>query len=252
MISALRFGAAWVVVAATAVGANAQETPEARRATTPMISVVGHGKVAAMPDVADITVGVVSQGPTAKEALRLNSEAMIQLTKVLKERGIAEKDIETKQIQVSPVYTQPGARQPTTEEFVPKVAGYRVTNSVEITERTIAKLGDLLDAVVQAGANQIYGISFRVEKTEQLLDQARKLAMIDARRKAKLLATEAAVEIGAAYQIVESGGGAPRPGAYGGMAYPTMAARSAAPVAAGEQELAVSIQVSYMIVGLKN
>ncbi len=227
---------------------SAQQAFE-ERSSAPVLSVVGHGKVAAMPDVVDINIGVVSQGPTAKEALRSNSEAMEGLHKVLKERGVASKDVETTQIQVSPVYSHPDPRRPMPvgEEFVPKVTGYRVTNAVEVTVRDIAKLGDMLDAVVGAGANQVTGIAFRIEKSEQLLDQARKLAMADAKRKAELLAGEAGVVLGPARQICEVGSSPSRPMFLGAAAPQMMMARSAPPVAAGEQELAVSIQVSYAI-----
>jgi uncharacterized protein YggE len=222
------------------------------RTPPPSLCVVGHGKVAAVPDVADINIGVVSQGPTAKEALRANSEAMSTLHRVLKERGVAAKDVETTQIQVSPVYSHPDPRNPAGQDFVPKVAGYRVTNSVEVTVREIARLGEMLDAVVEAGANQVTGIAFRVDKPEQLLDQARKLAMADAKRKAELMAGEAGVVLGPARQIIESGAMPPRPGMLGDGAPQMMMARSAAPVAAGEQELSVSIQVSYAIMPPKS
>ncbi len=238
------------IVAAWPPAAIAQGFEE--RTPSPSLSVVGHGKVSAVPDVADINIGVVSQGPTAKEALRGNSEAMSTLHRVLKERGIAAKDVETTQIQVSPVYSHPDPRKSGGEDFVPKVVGYRVTNSVEVTVREVAKLGEMLDAVVEAGANQVTGIAFRVDKPEQLLDQARKLAMADAKRKAELMAGEAGVVLGPARHIVEAGAMPPRPGMLGGGAPQMMMARSAAPVAAGEQELSVSVQVSYTIMPPKS
>lgn len=217
----------------------------------PSLSVVGHGKVSAVPDVADINLGVVTQATTAKEALNKNSEAMTALQNVLKERGVAAKDIETTQIQVSPVYSQPGPRQVGSEEFVPKVMGYRVVNAVEVTARDIAKLGDLLDAVVDAGANQVNGISFRVENSEKLLDEARRRAMADAKRKATLLAGEAGVVLGPARQIAESGASPIRPVYMGFQMQPAMS-RAAAPIAAGEQDLSVSVQVSYTIMPPKS
>ncbi len=217
------------------------------------LSVIGHGKVAAMPDVADINLGIVTEAATAKDALRINSEAMTTLHKALEAKGVAPKDIETTQIQVSPIYSQPtpGA-QPRGGEFVPKVVGYRVVNAVEVTARQIGKLGELLDNLVEAGANQVNGISFRVEKAEQLMDEARKRAVADAKRKAELLATETKVVLGPARMITEAGSSPLRPNYLGGPAYSTMSPRSAPPVAAGEQELSVSIQISYSIMPPKN
>ena len=222
------------------------------RGMRPSLSVVGNGKVSAVPDVADIILGVVTQSTTAKDALNKNNAEMNALQTVLKERGIASKDIETTQIQISPVYSQPTPRQQGAEEFVPRVVGYRVVNAVEVTARDITKLGDLLDAVVQAGANQVNGITLRVDKPEALLDEARRRAMADAKRKAELIAGEAKVVLGLAQQIVESGAMSPRPYSLGAQA-PMMMMRSApAPVAAGEQELSVSIQVSYAIMAPKS
>jgi uncharacterized protein YggE len=242
---------ALTIMATTPSTSTAQDNEE--RSPKPYLSVIGHGKVTAVPDVADINIGVVTQGATAKDALRSNSDAMANLHKVLKERGVAEKDIETTQVQVSPVYSQPGPRQPTqTEEFVPKVAGYRVVNTIDVTARDVHKLGDMLDAVVHAGANQVNGISFRVEKAEELLDEARRRAMADAKRKAILLAGEAGVVLGPARQIVESGSSPPRPTYLGAPMFQQTSPRSAPPVAAGEQELAVSIQVSYAIMPPKS
>jgi uncharacterized protein len=220
--------------------------------TVPHLSVVGHGKVAAVPDMADINIGIVTQGSTAKEALRHNSEAMAGLQKVLKEKGIEAKDVETTQIQVSPIYSQPDSRRQPGEEYVPRVVGYRVVNSVDVTVHDVGKLGDMLDVVVGAGANQVNGISFRVEKAQQLLDEARRRAMADAKRKAELLAIEAGVILGPARQIVEAGSSPMGTMHVGAATSQAMVARSAPTVSAGEQELSVSIQVSYAIMPPKS
>jgi uncharacterized protein YggE len=218
----------------------------------PHLSVIGHGKVAAIPDVADINIGVVTQGTTAKEALRHNSDAMAGLQKVLKEKGIDTKDIETTQIQVSPIYSHPDSKRQPGEEYVPRVVGYRVVNSVDVTVHEVGKLGDMLDVVIGAGANQVNGISFRVEKAQQLLDEARRRAMADAKRKAELLAVEAGVTLGPVRQIVEAGSSPMGTMHVGASTSQAMVARSAPTVAAGEQELSVSIQVSYAIMPPKS
>ncbi|MHC5543564.1 SIMPL domain-containing protein, partial [Singulisphaera rosea] len=206
----------------------------------------GTGKLSAAPDIAEITVGVRSQAPTAQQALASNNEAMNSLHEILKGRGVAAKDIQTTQIQIFPQYSQPAHRpnEPQTE-FIPKVVGYQVDNNVQVTARQIPQLGGLLDALVQAGANQIHGISFRLENPEKLLDQARKHAMADARRKAEILVGEAGVVLGNPLKIVEDSSGPIRPGQP-----PMMRAMMAAapmPIAPGEQELNVNVQVIYLI-----
>lgn len=212
------------------------------------LSVSGTGKISAAPDIAEINVGVVTQAATARDALRANTEAMTALQNVLKESGIAVKDIQTTNISINPQYTQPRPNRPgqPQEEFVPRIAGYQVNNTVNITARDISKLGAVLDAVVQAGANQMHGISFRVDEADKLLDQARKRAMADAKRKAELLAGEAGVIVGTPITISESGGYQPPPQPmYRARAMMMEAAAAPVPVAAGEQELSITVNVVY-------
>ncbi len=213
----------------------------------PTISVTGTGKIGARPDLAEISVGVLAQAPTANVALSLNNESMNRLVTTLKERGIAEKDIQTSQVQIAPEYSRPQPRGPQDrdEEFVPRIVGYRVDNMVRIVARKIEQLGPLHDPVVQAGANQIHGISFRVEKNDQLLDEARKRAMGDAKHKAVLLAGEAGVVVGAPLKIEETGAeNSPQPRLMG-MGRMMAAPAAPMPMSPGEQEIAVTVSVVY-------
>ncbi|MBX6313473.1 MAG: SIMPL domain-containing protein [Isosphaeraceae bacterium] len=210
------------------------------------ITVTGTGKVAAVPDLAEINVGVVTQAATAREALKANNEAMQALQDTLKERGVAAKDIQTSNLNIQPQYSQPPRPvpgQPRDREFAPKIVAYQVTNTVHIKARDLGKLGVLLDAVVQAGANQMHGIAFRIDEPEKLLDQARKRAMADAKRKAELLAGEAGVVLGPPISIREAEATPPPRPMFLGMQ--RAAAAEAVPVAAGEQELSVDISVVY-------
>lgn len=219
----------------------AEDKPE-----TKTISVSGRGKIAAAPDVAEINIGVVTQGETAREALSANSEKMAELHKTLKEHGIAAKDVQTTNINVSPRYSQPQPQRPgqPPREFTPRIVGYDVTNTVSVTAREISKLGEVLDAVVTAGANQMHGISFRIDAPDALLDDARKKAMGDAKKKADLLAGEAGVVVGSPISIVDEGGFQPPP-PRPMMARMMMPKSDSVPIAAGEQELSVTVHVIY-------
>jgi uncharacterized protein len=213
----------------------------------PTISVRGTGKVSAVPDIAVVSVGVRAEAPTAQKALADNNAAMNALHAILKERGVAAKDIQTSRIQVNPMYSQPPRRpnDPAAAEFVPRVVGYRVENDVRVTSRKIDKLGALLDALIEAGANQVHGISFDVGHPEKLLDEARRRAVADAKHKADLLAGEAGVVVGPPWSIREDEASAPPAPHFfraGAMAAAPM------PVAAGEQELSVTVHVVF---GLK-
>src|SRR5262245_5738481 len=123
-------------LAFTLMGAAMADEPE-----RPRISVSGTGKISAAPDIADINIGIVTQGKTAREALAANSEVMNRLHQVLKQQGVAAKDIQTSQVSVSPRYSEPTPNHPPNVAFTPKIVGYEVTNSVSVTARDIPKLG---------------------------------------------------------------------------------------------------------------
>ncbi len=202
------------------------------------VSVSGRGKVSAPPSVASILAGVATQGASAREALSANNRTMASLQEILKGNEVAARDLQTIQVSVQPQYepiSQPGRPQ--------RVTGYEVNNQVRITVRDLAKLGGLLDAIVGAGSNQIYGVNFRTEGSETLLDTARRAAMADARRKAELLAGEAGLTLGTAISIRDDIGAYPYSPVQS--AGPIAAAASPVPISVGEQELSAYVQVVY-------
>ncbi|WP_169976867.1 SIMPL domain-containing protein [Tautonia rosea] len=214
------------------------------------VTVSGLGEISAAPDVADISVGVVTEAQTARDALSANNQAVSTLTEQLKGRGVAAKDIQTTNINLNPRYAQPeppqpGRPRPPQEAFTPRIIGYTVTNSVRVTVRDLDKLGELLDAVVTAGANQMNGISFRIEESRALLDEARKRAVADAKRKAEQLCGELGVVLGVPVSVNESGGFLPPPQPMMGRAM--MMASESVPVSPGEEQLSVSVQVVFEI-----
>lgn len=209
------------------------------------IVVTGSAEVKVKPDIANINVGVVSSAVTAAQALADNSALMNTLFAVIKAQGIEEKDLRTSNLSVQPQYSQPqpGARG----EFVPRVVGYQVTNTVHVKVRQIERLGAMLDILIQNGANQVYGIAFDVDKSEELLDKVRGAAVADARRRASLYCSGDKVKPGAVMHIEEQGleGHFPQPMYGGGMR--AMAAASPAPVAGGESTLSVKVKVVFQL-----
>jgi uncharacterized protein YggE len=161
------------------------------------ITVSATGTAEAEPDQARITSGVATEAPTAREALTGNSEAMNKVITAIKSKGIDAKDIQTASFNVEPVMDYSKDGEP------PKLRGYRVSNQVVVLVRDIDKLGTVLDDLVSAGANQIQGLSFEVSKAETLKDEARKNAIANALRRAKLLASAAGAEVGEVLQISE-------------------------------------------------
>jgi len=223
----------------TSVAAIAQ-TSDFAGVRPPSITVAGTGESHAKPDFALVQVGVVTEALTAAEALKKNNEAMSHLIVMIRKRGIEDRDLQTTQFNVSPRYKYDKVQQEP-----PKIAGYQVTNEVRVKVRNLNTLGAFLDETVSLGANQVRGISFGVAKPAQLMDEARKRAIADAERRARVYAEVAGLKIGKPIRIDEQAGG--RPGPYP-VARMDADAASAVPVAPGEQTFSVTVTVSYAIV----
>lgn len=201
------------------------------------LSVNGRGQVTAPPDMAVIQAGVQTRAESASEALRANSEAMARVLDELRAHDIAERDIQTVNFRVQPEYRH----DRNTGEAV--MIGYQAGNDVRVRVRDLDRLGTLLDALVTAGSNQLQGISFAIDDTVALMDQARDRAVQDARRKAERYAAAAGVQVGRVLSISEAGAEIPRP--LMRMAAAEMDMGSSVPIAGGEQELAVSVSVVF-------
>jgi uncharacterized protein YggE len=209
------------------------------------ISVSGTGQVSARPDMAIITLGVQTEAEQASAALSQNNQQMQAVIDALKKAGIAAEDIQTQVINLQPRYEQPPAPAPSGLPGTPKLVGYVATNTVEVTVRKLDTLGELLDAAVQAGSNQIQGIRFEVSNPASLLDQARTMAWQDAQHKAEQLAGLAGGKLGAVLTITETSQ-TPRPV----VLQTVQAARVAAvPVEPGTQTIDVSVQVTWSLSG---
>jgi len=182
------------VLPLAALAARADEAP--RRS----ISLTATGAIRTAPDKVDITTGVTSQAPSAKEALAKNSTAMTEVIAALKAEGLDAKDIQTTNFTVQPLYEE------RKDGRSPKIVGYQVTNSVHLTVRDIGKLGQILDRVVTLGANDVNSIDFGVAEPEALKDEARKLAMRNAIANAKLYAEAAGARLGKVLTISEDQG----------------------------------------------
>lgn len=204
-----------------------------------IVTVSATGQVSAVPDEARISSGVVSDAKTAREALSKNTEAMKKVIAELKTRGIEARDIQTTQFNVEPVYVYPQEGRP------PVVTGYRVNNSVIIRVRKIDSLGEVLDQLVTVGANQLSGISFDVSTAETLKDEARKDAMANAMRRAKLFAAAAGADVGEIVQISEDVTYAgPQPGF---LTRATPASAAPVPVEEGTQVLEARVTATWKL-----
>jgi uncharacterized protein len=198
------------------------------------ITVTASGEVAAEPDQARITSGVTTEAATASQALARNSDVMKKVIDGLKAQGIEAKDIQTTSFRVEPRYTRPREGQTAT------IDGYRVTNQVEILARKLDQLGDILDRLASLGANEMSGLSFEVSQDETLRDEARKEAVANAKRRAKLYAEAAGAQIGEVLVIQEGGEMGPRP-----MPMARAMRAEAVPIERGTQTLQATVTVTW-------
>ena len=205
------------------------------------ISMTGHGEVRAVPDTAQVSLGVTSFGKTAREALTANTTAMTGLMAELTKAGIEKRDITTSNFNVGPRYVNTSNDGSTPA----KIAGYDVTNTVTINVRKIESLGDILDQAVSAGSNQVYGISFSVTDADKKLDDARKDALADAKRKAELYASVGGFSVGQVVSVNEGGNAPPVPMVYARAARADIAAN--VPMSQGEQTLGIDVSVVWEI-----
>jgi uncharacterized protein len=205
------------------------------------ISVTGQGKVKAKPDVAYINLGVSSTGETAKAAMDENSAAMNSVVAKLAALGIDKKDMRTGNISLSPQTQTPR----TGETGTPKIVGYWANNSLTVTMNDIAKVGEVLDAAVTAGANTAGGVRFEVKDTSKLQTEALNAALKDARAQADVVAAGLGLKVkGVQSATVDSTGGS-------GPIYVTMAAApkgmgaADTPVEPGEMTISAVVRVTF-------
>jgi len=226
----MRTAAVVTLLLALAGAAAAQEPPR-------QITVQGAAEADAVPDLATVTAGVDTRAETAAAALADNSETMTAIFAAIDAAGIERRDVQTSQLTLTPVY------EPYRDdaEAPPAVVAYEASNLVTVRVRAVDALGAVIDAVAQAGANRLQGVSFEVADPKPHLDAARKQAVADARARAELYARAAGVALGPVVSIRET---VEVPG-------PIMmraeAAGDAPPIAAGTVTLAAQVEVVYAI-----
>lgn len=211
----------------------------------PTISVGATGSAASTPDMAMISLGVQRQAPTAREALDMNSIAMADVLAALKAKGIAKNDLQTSNFNIQPQYHyfKPSS---TGEQRPPEIVSYIVSNQLSVRIRKLSSLGEILDLTVSFGVNSGGNILFISENPGPAIAQARQKAMENAIAKAKTLTEAANVGLGKILTISESNS-QPRPFPMAEMAMARTSAAPAVPIAAGENNYSVNVQVSWEI-----
>jgi uncharacterized protein YggE len=201
------------------------------------ITVTGTGKMAYVPDIVSVNAEVATDAKTATEAWQKNAAVVNKLFQVLEQYHIDAKDRRTTGLSVSPRYIHPKDKEPV-------LVGYTASYSLTITVRKLDDLGRILDGLVENGANRGMGISFGCSNPEKLQDEARQKAVAEARKKAEQMVTAAGGSLGGIVSITEGQFAPPQYFRFEAAAAPMDAGLA---IAAGQQELAVSVTVVYAI-----
>lgn len=146
-----------------------------------VISVTGTGEVYATPDIGLINMSVVAKDDDVSVATTESSEKMNAIIEYLKGNSVEEKDIKTTSFNISPVYSweeKTGRRN---------LDGYEVSQTVEVKIRDLSKVGDIISKSAELGANNVSSLSFTVDDDEKVKEEAKELAIKDAKEKAKNL-----------------------------------------------------------------
>lgn len=220
---------------------------------TGTLNVNGNGYVYADPDIAKISVGVVTEASTASQAMADNAERMDQVVKAVKKLGIADKDIQTSRVSVEPEYANV-VKDPSATYYYPvqaqqNISGYKATNTIIVTVRDITKVSQAIDAAGNSGSNQIQGVTFQLsdESQAKAYNEALQKAVTDGSSKAGTMASAAGVSGYKLKTVSESGYYYP---VYSDNVLAADSVRSAAavatPISTGQAKVQASVSMTYV------
>lgn len=229
---------ATALAAAATVPAFAQETRPMILAEGTLLDIAAEGSTTRVPDLAVIQAGVITQARTAAEAMQANSTRMAGVIAAVRKSGIAERDLQTAVVSLSPVYRNDDNKPPV-------ITGYQASNQLTVRFRDVAKSGAILDTLVQQGANNISGPNLMVEQPEPALDEARTDAVRKARARAELYARAAGLKVERVVSISETGADVPE-ASYASLQRVSLASADTQ-VLPGERKLRVNVSVRFLL-----
>ena len=218
------------VVAFAGVGRPDRASGDSPPATAARsITVSGTGTVSATPNQAVFSFGVSTRNKTAVQALAADSAEMQKLFDALKAAGVPAESIQTSSVSLSPVTSDQGDA----------IIGYTASNSVTATIASLSRAGEIVDAAVAAGANQVDGPNLTVSDQSALYRAALKAAIVDARVKAQALADASGLHVGAVSSVQEDAGNGP-------ITYDAAKAPApSTPIQAGTQQISATVTVIF-------
>lgn len=215
---------------------TAQQSTISQSIAGTRLDIVATGEVSRVPDVALVSAGVVSNSPTAAGALQDSARRMARVITSLKRAGVADGDIQTRNISLNPEYRYP-------QNETPQLTGYSAANSVTVRLRNLSTSAAIVDALVSQGANQINGPTLIIDRPEAALDEAREKAVAIGRARAELYARSLGMRVSRVISVNETEQGNVQP------PVPLMMEERAVgrspKVEPGEQRLRVSVAMTF-------
>ncbi len=208
--------------------------------------VSGEGKVSVTPDIAKVTLGIQDSGSSLKSVQNSVNTKSKALTDALKKLGISEQDIKTTSYNVYPQYdfTQPSQ----------KITGYQVSTNYEVAVKDFDKINDVIVNSTAAGANMVGNVNFDLNDSTKTakMNEARSMAVADAKTKADGLAKAAGITLGKIINVSENQAQNIRPIAFAADKSAVGLGGAPAPavqpdIQPGQTEIDVTVSLSYQV-----
>ncbi len=208
-----------------------------------VLTVQGSAEIRVVPDLAVVRLGVVEQAPSAREAQDGVNTVADRIIDALPAAGIEESDVQTSRLTLSPVYgrQRPGGNQS------PPIVAYRASNTITVRIEALGRTGDVIDRALQAGANQLEGVSFELRDDLEARQAALRNAVGEAREKAGAIADALGVALVSILSVNEGGVSVAIPAMEMSRAMASFQQDAPTPISPGEVSVAASVTIQYRI-----
>jgi len=204
------------------------------------LTITGDAVTYAAPNLAQVNIGVqIERQDSASDAMAQIRDRMTQIIAALKQLGVTDKDIRTSVLSLGPSYDYTNGQQ--------QLEGYTATQTIQVKTKTLDKIGDMLNAATEAGANQAGDVQFMVENPDLKKDEARKIAVAEAQKKAQEMALQLGVVLGRLKSYTEAPGGTVSPPVYMRSAVGMASDAGSLPVPSGQQEVSMEVTLTYEV-----
>lgn len=195
--------AAALAAAALATSAQAQDVAIALAPGEVLLKVEAEGEHLARPDLVTIRAGVVTTGRTAREALSANAELANRLLAAVRGAGVQPRDIQTRNLSVTPQFARDPSERDDNMEAVRTITGYLARNTLDLRLRDLGKASEIVNALFEAGANEVAGPKFSLSDPAPALRAARRAAIADARLQAETYAEALGMKVARILRVSE-------------------------------------------------